>query len=335
MTRTAQHQHAAAPCTGRRKALLLTAAVATPWWAPAARAQGPGGAPLKIVVPFAAGGLSDQVARLVGEYLAPLLGQAVIVENRPGAGGRLGSDAVMKAPPDGNTLLLTNVSYTLAPVVDSSAKYDPVTALAPVGTVANIALAVVVGPKVPANTLTELIDHARRNPGKLSYGSAGLGSGAHFFGEYFKWLTGTYIVHIPYRSTTAAVTDVAGGAIDLGFDAAAKPFADAGRVKILAVAGRLRDPRLPNVPTTAEAGLKDFVTDAWSGLLAPAATPPATVERLNQALNRALSDEALRRSLRQLGLAPQGGSPREMRQQIEREVALYRRIAADTKMKFE
>lgn len=298
-------------------------------------AQDSAQAPVKIVVPYSAGGVTDQIARLLADRMAPLLKQTFIVENRPGGGGRLGVDAVMKSSPDGATLLMANTSYSIQPVADPSAKYDPVTSLAPIGIVGTYGLAVVTGRQVPANSLGEFIAYAKRNPGKLSYGSSGMGSGSHFLGEYIKWLNGIYMVHVPYRSTSAALNDVVGGVVDLAFDATAKPYADAGKVKILAVTGRQRDPRLPNVPTVAEAGFKEMTVVSWSGLLAPANTPPATIERLNKALNTALNDETLRKSLRDMGIVPQAVTPAEMKEQIRQEYAFHRKIAVDAKLKFE
>lgn len=314
------------------QALATIAAAGSGAWA---QAQGTSNTPMKIVVPYSAGGVTDQLARLVAERMALLLKQTVIVENRPGGGGRIGVDAVMKAAPDGTTLLMANTSYSVQPVVDPSARYDPATSLSPVGIVGTYGLAVVTGRHVPVNTLAEFIAYAKRNPGKLSYGSSGMGSGSHFAGEYLKWLTGISMTHVPYRSTSAALNDVVGGVVDLAFDATAKPYADAGKVKVLAVTGRQRDPRMPDVPTVAEAGTKELTIVSWSGLLAPAGTPPAVVERLNHALNAALGDESLRKSLKDLGLVPQGVTPAEMREQIRQEYLFHRKVAADAKLKFE
>lgn len=290
---------------------------------------------LKIVVPYPAGGVTDLAARALAERLGPALGQTVIIDNRPGGGSRIGIDVVVKAPADGRTLLFTNNSFIILPVVDPAVKLEADKSLAPVGILASYGLGVVVSNAVPAATLTEFIAYARAHPGKLSYGSSGPGSGANFAGEYFKALTGTSLVHVPYKSTAAALNDVAGGVLDLAFDATAKAYADAGKVRLLAVTGSQRDPRLPTVPTAAEAGLKGFVLDSWAGLLAPAGTPPAALARLNEALNKAVADPALRSRLQEMGLAPEGGSVERMSQQIRDDMGLYRRIAADAKMRFE
>ena len=223
----------------------------------------------------------------------------------------------------------------LTPVVDPTARYQPETSMAPVGMLASYGLQFVVAEKVPVKTLREFIDYARARPGKLSYGSAGPGSGVHFAGEYFKALTGAFIVHIPYRSTSAALTDVASGNFEMTLDATAKAYADAGKVRILAVTGTQRDPRLPDVPTTTEAGLRDYVFNSWVGLLAPAATPAPALARLNAALNNALADPTLRRRLQDLGLTPEGGSAARMQQQLREDIAFHRRIATQAKLRFE
>lgn len=317
-----------------RMARRLAAALLVLGCALGARAQ-PAADRLTFVVPYPPGGVTDIAARALAERMAVGLAQTLVVENRPGAGSRIGIEAVVKAAADGRTLLFTNTSYAILPVVDPAARYQPETSLAPVGLLASYGLQFVVAEKLPVKTLREFIEYARARPGRLSYGSSGLGSGVHFAGEHFKALTGTYIVHIPYRSTAAALNDVAGGTVDMTLDATAKTYADAGKVRILAVTGAQRDPRLPDVPTTTEAGLRDYVFSSWVGLLAPAGTPPATVGRLNAALNAALADPALRRRLQDLGLTPEGGDAARMQQQLRDDLAFHRRIAAQSKLRFE
>jgi tripartite-type tricarboxylate transporter receptor subunit TctC len=250
----------------------------------------------KLVVPYPAGGITDQAARIVGERMARELGLPVMIDNRPGAAGRIAIDAMAKAAPDGNTLLFTNSSYSILSVTDPKAHHDPLKKLAPVGTAATYGLQIVTSFNVPANTLPELIAYAKARPGKLSYGSSGVGSGSNFAGEYMKSLTGTFIVHVPYKSTAAALNDVAAGLLDLAFDASAKPLVDAGRVKLLAVTGSKRDVRFPNTPTAQDAGLNGFVQDSWVGILAPAATPLETLLRLNEAVANSINDPTVRRS---------------------------------------
>lgn len=290
---------------------------------------------LRLVVPFPAGGVTDLAARALAERLGPALGQVVIVENRPGGGSRIGADVVMKAAPDGKTLLFTNTSYAILPIVDPTVKYEADKSLLPVGILASYGLSLVVANALPVTSLPELVVYARSHPGKLSYGSSGPGSGTHFLGEYFKSLTGTFIVHIPYRSTSGALNDVAGGTLDMTFDATAKAYADAGKVRMLAVTGVHRDPRLPSVPTAVEAGLKDFVVVSWVGLLAPAGTTAAIVTRLNAALNEALAAPELRQRLQEMGLTPEGGDAERMLRQIGEDVRLHRQIARQAGLRFD
>ena len=290
---------------------------------------------IKVVVPFPAGGITDAIARALVERMSRTLGQTMIIENRPGAGSRIGTESVVRAVGDGTTLLFTNTTYSILPVVDKGAKYDPAKSLAPVAIAGTYGLQVVVSTKLPVHTLQDFIAYARKNPGRLSYGSSGQGSGSHFAGEYFKALTGTHMVHIPYKSTSGAAADVVAGLIDLTFDAASKPYADAGKVKIVAVTGDQRDPRMPSVPSASEAGLKNFVLNSWVGLLAPADTPDTTVSRLNQAANTALADPNLRKLMNDMGVIPQSSTASSMKAVIEKDITLYRKIVADTNLKVE
>lgn len=290
---------------------------------------------VKVVVPFPPGGVTDLVARALSEGMARQLGQTVIVENRPGAGGRIGMDAVIKAATDGNTLLFTNSSYSILPVVEPRLALDPTKALAPVSLVSSYSLQMVVRKDLPANTLTEFIEYVRSRPGQLSYGSAGLGSGAHFGGEYFKALTGTFMVHIPYKSTNGALTDVAGGQLDFTLDGASRALVDAGKVKLIAVTGSRRDARFPQVPTAAEQGLKNYVLESWAGFLAPPGTPVASIERLNRAVATALTEPSVQKRLAELGMVSEGGPASRMAGVIRDEVALYRKMATAAQLKFD
>ncbi|MEY2685271.1 MAG: hypothetical protein RJA09_2415 [Pseudomonadota bacterium] len=290
---------------------------------------------IKVVVPFPAGGVTDQAARVVSDKVATLLGQTVVVDNRPGAGGRIGVDAVVKATPDGTTWLFTNTSYSILPVTDPKAGYDPLRSLLPVNLVATYGLQIVTGQTVPVNSLGEFIAHARKQPGRLSYGSAGMGSGSHFAGEYFKSLTQTHLVHIPYKSTTGALTDVAGGQLELAFDASAAPLINAGRVKLLAVTSAQRDTRFPNTPTAQEAGLRDFVLQSWVGYLAPVGTAPAVSDRFSKAVAEALKDPAVAKRLADMGLQLQGQGPAGFADAIAGDVQLYRRIAVGANLRFD
>jgi tripartite-type tricarboxylate transporter receptor subunit TctC len=290
---------------------------------------------IKLIVPYPAGGVTDQAARVLAERMSQALGQTLIVDNRPGAGSRIGAMAVAQGPADGSMLLFTNISFSTLPLADRTVKYDPIKSFAPIGLVAVYGAAIVIRPALPASNLAELVAYARKNPGKLSYGSAGLGSGAHFVGEYFKSLTGTFIVHVPYRTTAAALNDVAGGQVDIAVDATAKPLVDAGKVKALAIVGAQRDPRMPDVPTAAEAGLKGLDFNAWVGVLAPPGTPPALVDKFNKAMNTALQDPALRRRYQDMGLLPAGGAPDRLTGQLREDATVYRKVIERAGLKFD
>ncbi len=290
---------------------------------------------IRVIVPYAAGGITDIGARVICEQLGQVLGQPVIVENRPGGGTRIGTLAAFAAKPDGNTLLLTNIAYGILPLVDPAVKYDAETAGSPVGVASVYPIALVANAALPVKTLQEFIDYARKNPGKLSYGSAGPGSGAHLGGELFQALTGAQLVHVPYRSTSSALTEVAAGRVDLTFDATAIELAKTGRVRILAVSGTERDPRLPDVPTVAEAGLKGMETASWLGIFAPPGTPAPVIERLNQALNVAVQNEELKARFRELGMVPRSGPPSLLIDQVRHDTRLYRRVIQEAKLKFE
>jgi len=291
--------------------------------------------PMKVIVPFPAGGVTDIGARIVTERMGQILGQPLVIENRPGAGTKLGTDAAIKSTPDGYTLYVSNSSYAILPVVDAQAGYEPTKALAPVGTMATYGLAIVVNPALPVKTLGEFIDYARRHPGKLNYGSSGPGSGVHFAGEQFKQLTGTFMVHIPYRSTSLAVQDVAGGRLDMTMDGAVKPYVDAGKVRLLAVTDVRRDPRFPDTPTVGEAGLPDFKQVSWLGMFAPVGTPTEVIARLNQAMNETLKEAGMKQRLAELGLQPVGGAPSDLLQRAGDDLQLFRKIARDTRLKFD
>lgn len=290
---------------------------------------------LRVIVPYAAGGITDIGARVIAEQLERVLERPVVVDNRPGGGTRIGTSAVHAAKPDGNTLLLTNIAYSILPLVSPSVGYDALSAAAPVGIASTYPIALVVNAALPVKTLREFVEYARKNPGRLTYGSAGPGSGAHLGGELFKSLTGTHLVHIPYRSTSGALMEVAAGRIDLTFDATAIDLARAGKVRILAMSGTQRDPRMPDVPTVAEAGLKGMETNSWLGIFAPLGTPQPVIDRLNQALNLALQKDALRARFRELGMLPVAGPPSLLTDQVRYDTQLYRRIIQEAHLKFE
>jgi tripartite-type tricarboxylate transporter receptor subunit TctC len=267
--------------------------------------------PIKIVVPFPAGGPTDVAARLIAHSLATKLSQPVVVENITGAGGRIGAKAVAHASPDGYTLLLggTNVNALLGSLY-ANLGFDPIGSFAPVAAVCVDSIALAVNPRVPANSVQELIAYAKTNPGKLRFG-APTGIYTHFAGEYFKVRTGTDIQFVPYRGGAPAITDVIGGHIDMVFNPKSSLLThfQEGTLKALAVTSEQRWPELPQVPTMTEAGVTGFPTEVWFGLLAPAGTPPAIIERLNRATNDSLASAEVIASLEKLGVQTRGGSP--------------------------
>jgi tripartite-type tricarboxylate transporter receptor subunit TctC len=263
--------------------------------------------PIKLIVPFPPGGPNDVVARLVAEPLAQQLGQPVVVDNRAGAGGTIGSEAGAKAAPDGYTLTLGSTSsHSLPTLLGQKIGYSPTTSFAPVGLIGRTPTVLLASTRVAATDFAGFIQLARAQPGRLNYGSSGNGTLNHLVTEYFKAQTGLFLVHIPYRGTGQAVADLIAGQIDLMFDAAitAQPQVKAGKLRALAVSGAARLPDLPQVPTFEELGLKDFQGNLWIGLLAPAGTPAAVLQRLNDELQAALRRPEVRARMAALGFEP-------------------------------
>ena len=276
----------------RRRALLLAALASAA--APAARAQSP--KPLRLIVPFTPGGSTDILARAVGARLGPALGQTVLIDNRPGAGGSLGAAEAARAEADGNTLLMGHIG-TLAvnPALYPKLAYDPLKSFVPVAWVARVPNVLVVNAASPVRTLADLVTRARAQPGRLTYSSGGNGSAAHIAFEYLKLKAGFFMLHIPYRGTAPSVTDLLGGQVDATFTGAPTvlPHVRAGRLRALAVSSVQRLPSLPDVPTVAESGYPGFDADQWYGVVAPAGTPAAVVARLNAEINKALLTPAV------------------------------------------
>ena len=268
--------------------------------------------PIKLIVPFPPGGPNDVVARLVAEPLAQALGQPVVIDNRAGAGGTIGSEAGARAAPDGYTLTLGSTSsHSLPTLLGQKIGYSPTTSFAPVGLIGRTPTVLLASPRVAAGSYADFMSKVRAQPGRLNYGSSGNGTLNHLVMETFKAQTGTFIVHIPYRGTGQAMADLMAGQIDLMFDAAitAVPQVKAGKLQALAVSGGRRLPDLPQVPTFDEIGLKDFQGNLWIGLLAPAGTPAAVLKRLNDELQAVLNRPDVRTRMGTLGFEPQPGPP--------------------------
>ena len=267
--------------------------------------------PIRLVVPFAAGGTTSILGRAMADKLAPLLGQPVVVDNRPGAGGNVGMDAVAKSEPDGYTLLMGPIGLAINPALYNKMSFDPIRDLAPIGLYAGVPNLLVVHPSVPAQSLKELIALFNANPGKYNYASNGNGTSSHLAAEMLKSSAGVDIVHIPYKGGAPAMADLLAGQVTMLFDQmpAVLPQVKGGKVRALGVSSAQRSAAAPEVPSLAEAGLPGFDMTVWFGLLAPARTPPAVLQRVNAEMGKVLQDPEFRTFLAGLGVSPLGGSP--------------------------
>ena len=282
----------------------------------AAHAQAYPTKPIRMIVPYATGGSTDQTARIVAKSLSARLGQQVIVDNRAGAGGALGHEMVAKAPADGYTLLFSAAGpLTVTPHMYAKLAYDPIKSFEPITLVATQPLLLVVRPGLPVNSVADLIREAQARPGKLSYGSFGTGSAAHLAGEYFKSLAKVDMVHVPYKGSGPALVDLVGGQIDLMFDvfSTSAPLVKAGKLRPLAITSTERSPQLPDVPTMQQAGVSGFDAGTWFGLLAPAGTPAPIIQQLSRAMGAVLQESELRETLAAQGAVVRGGTPAEFR----------------------
>jgi tripartite-type tricarboxylate transporter receptor subunit TctC len=290
--------------------------------------------PIKLVVPFPAGGATDTTARLVAQRLQAGLGQSVIVENQGGAGGTIGSRQVARAAPDGYTLLMGSIGTFGSQPLLYRLDYDPHKAFVPVATLVIDKIVLVAGPSLRIKTLDELVQYARANPGKLNYGNA-IGIGPQLVAELFKIKSGTNIVHIPYRGGAPMIADLVAGQIDLTINGKSVllPHIQAGKLRALAVIGAERWPELPAVPTLVEAGYLDVPYDTLFGVVAPAGTPAAVIDKLNGAINDGLKSAEMRASLAQLGIEPIVTSPQEFAAIIVQEVPKWADVVRITGVK--
>jgi tripartite-type tricarboxylate transporter receptor subunit TctC len=283
---------------------------------------------VRIVVPFAAGGGTDLIARTLADDMAKTLGQPVIVENRAGAGTILGTSAVAHAVPDGHTLLMASFAHAVNPSLNPKLPYDTFAAFAPVALVARSFNIVVTNPNRPFRTLQELIAAAKAEPGKLNFGSFGIGTSAHLAGELFKTLAGVDLVHVPYKGAAPAITDLLGGQIDVMFTTAASVAAhiQSGTLRPLAVTSAERVALYPDLPTVAECGVPGYVAESWYGVFAPANTPRDTVRALAESVQHALHSEAFARVKELEGLTLQGDGPEELDAYVRAEASRWRSL---------
>ena len=287
--------------------------------------------PVNLVVPFPAGGTTDALARALGQELAKSLGQPVVVENKPGAGATLGADYVAKATPDGYTLLMGAVHHTIATSVYRNLQYDFQKDFAPVTTVALVPNILVVNPKVPAQNVEELLVLARKTPGKMTFGSNGVGTGQHLIGAQFQEAGDVILLHVPYKGSGPLTTDLLGGQIDMSFDTITPvlPHVKSGKLRALAVTTDQRSAALPDVPTLAEAGLKGFNMGTWFGVLAPAGTPPDVVARLNTEMVKVIKSPEFGKRMAEIGAVPIGNSSAEMARQIKEDTDNYAKLVKE------
>ncbi len=291
--------------------------------------------PIRFVVPYPPGGGTDVIARIVHERFQAALGQTIIIENKGGAGGSVGTDVVAKAAPDGYTVLFTLSSHTINPAIFPKLSYDTVKDFEPVGTVASLPQILVANPQFPANSVAELIALAKAKPGSLSFASVGNGSPGHLAGELFKIRTGTQMTHIPYRGGGPAVTDVMGGQVPLLWVSipAAAQFVKTGKLKALGVSTLKRSAAFPDVPTLQEAGVADFEVDSWYAIFVPAKTPPAVIEKLNRALNNVIGDPSIREKLLAQGSEGVGGTPEALGRTVATELPKWAKLAKDANIR--
>jgi tripartite-type tricarboxylate transporter receptor subunit TctC len=324
--------------TSRRRLLVGAAAAATlPTWSLSARAQdGWPSKPIRLIVPFAAGGTSDALARLLGQKLTEVLKQTIVVDNKGGAGGVIGSDVVAKAPPDGYTFLLgTIASHAINPVLQPKMPYDAAKDFAPTFFVGNIANVLLCGAQQPFKSVKDVITAAKAKPGTLGFGTPGAGSSQHLAGEKFKVDAGIDLIHVPYKGSGPSVQDLIAGQIPLSFDTSlvALPQITAGKIRPLAVTTAKRSKVLPDVPTMAESGLKGFDVSSWQAIFAPAGTPAATVKRMNDELTRIVAQTEVAARLYTMGVENVPMTPAQLGEFQRAELVKWAKIVKEGNVK--
>lgn len=314
---------------GRRQALFMAAAGAagTALPRPSLAQHGWPDRPIRIVVPYPPGGSTDPVARLLAQDLQTRLGQPVVVDNRAGAAGSIGTEHVARAAPDGTTFLFHTSVIATEVSFKQGLAYNVLTDLVPVSLATSGPYVLAVNPSLPARNVGELLAFARANPGRVNYGSAGIGSSGHLIGELFALRAGAQMVHVPYRGGGPSVTALLQNEIQFIFDTTGSlGLINEGRLRALATTGRAPAPQLPNVPTVAESGLPDFVAEFWLGMLAPAGLPAAIQTRMAEGVRAALGQPAIRDRLRTLGMVPRGDGPAEFDAVLRRDIAEWREV---------
>jgi tripartite-type tricarboxylate transporter receptor subunit TctC len=298
-------------------ALLLASAAA-------ANAQGWPNKPIRYIVPYPAGGNTDITGRLIGQKLSEALGQPVVIDNLPGGGANIGAAAAARAAPDGNTLFQgTGSTHGINSSLFPKLPFDPIKDFTPIALLVESPLFLVVTPDLPVKTVPELVAYAKAHPGKLSFGSVGIGSAHHLASELLKQRAGLDMVHVPYRGSAPVLQDLMGGQIQLAFDATALQLVQEGRLRALAVASTKRWPTAPDIPAMSEVGFPDFEVGGWFGLFGPAGTPRPIVDRVNAEVNRILAMPPIKQRLAEIGLEPLGGTPEQLAKHVEAELAKW------------
>ncbi|QJW83940.1 tripartite tricarboxylate transporter substrate binding protein [Ramlibacter terrae] len=293
--------------------------------------------PVKLIVPFAPGGFTDVVARILGQKLSLATGQQFVIENKPGAGSTIGTDFVAKAPPDGYTLLMVSSTHVISPWIYKNLTYDPIKSFAPVGKLVDSPYVLLVHPKVAAKDVKEFIALAKASPDRIHYASSGNGSAQHLMGGLFAAMTGAPIKHIPYKGSSGAANDLVAGQVESSFAGVPNALAQVpqGRLKALAVTTAKRAPQLPDVPTLQEAGVPGYDASVWLALLAPAGTPPDIVLKLNGEVAKLLASADTRKALFDAGVEPTPSTPQEMGGYMAQELERWGKVVKDAGVKLE
>ncbi|AZG13714.1 Bug family tripartite tricarboxylate transporter substrate binding protein [Cupriavidus pauculus] len=291
--------------------------------------------PIRLIVPFPASGATDLLARAIAQKVGQNMGQQLVVDNRPGAGGAIGSDMAAKAAPDGYTILIATTStHSIGPFINTRLPYNTETDFTPIGQVATATNVLVVPNQLPVKNVKELIDYAKKHPGELNYASSGNGTVVHLTAEAFKAQAGVFITHIPYRGTALAVPDLISNKVQVLFDSivSGMPHVKDGKLKALAVTSLKRSPLAPELPTASESGLPGFESDTWFGIYGPKGLPPEIVSRLNAEFNKAIQSQDVRDRLAKLGAEPVGGTPAQFAAMVRKDSARWGKLIKDRKI---
>jgi tripartite-type tricarboxylate transporter receptor subunit TctC len=299
--------------------------------ATAALAQAYPNKPIKLIVPFAPGGFTDVVARILGQKLSVSLGQPFVIENKAGAGSTIGTDFVAKAAPDGYTLVMVSTTHVISPAIYPKLPYDPIKSFTPVGKLVDSAYVLLVNPKVPVNSVADYIALAKAQPDKIHYASSGNGSSQHLMGGMFAAMTGTKLIHVPYKGSSGAASDLVAGIVESSFAGVPNAMAQvpAGRLKALAVTTAKRIPQLPDVPTMQEAGVPGYEASVWLGLLAPVGTPKEIVARLNAEIAKVMNSPETKKELYAAGVESDISSPEALGALMNREMDRWGKVIKD------